>query len=193
MGCSSSKADEDGVTPLLIAAKNGRLKDVKALIAAGASVDLADDDGATPLFIAAKNGHHEIAKALIAARANLDLAMKDGMTPLCMAVAAAQIKLHDEGPDAADKPPAMFDCCDAKLRELEVRPHENLATGELMDPHRSDATGFSWRGMARKAGLPPSLSTIAFRGCLISKCLWNSRRQRQWRSLHITWTRCLRA
>ena len=55
MGCGSSKADEDGVTTLLIAAKNGRLKDVKALIAAGASVDLADDDGATPLFMAAKN------------------------------------------------------------------------------------------------------------------------------------------
>ncbi len=48
------------VTPLCIAAEEGHMEVVNALIAAGADKDKADDDGTTPLFIAAEEGHVEV-------------------------------------------------------------------------------------------------------------------------------------
>ena len=66
------------MTPLLIAAHDGRLAEVRALLAAGASVNQAMEDGATPLFISAQQGHLDVVKALVAAGASVDQAREDG-------------------------------------------------------------------------------------------------------------------
>jgi hypothetical protein len=54
----------DGITPLHIAAQNGHLEIVKALIDSQADVNKACTNGATPLYIAAQHGRLEVIKAL---------------------------------------------------------------------------------------------------------------------------------
>ncbi len=77
----------NGATPLYIAAQNGHLEVVNALIAAGAAVDQAcHDDWTTPLFIASQHGHTDVVKALIAANAALNQACTSNLaTPLFIA------------------------------------------------------------------------------------------------------------
>jgi ankyrin repeat protein len=61
-------------TPLLAAAWEGDLEQVKALIEARADVNAATNDGATPLFIAAQEGHTAVVAALLEARADVNAA-----------------------------------------------------------------------------------------------------------------------
>jgi len=85
--------DGKGSRPIHIAAYIGCIGMVKALIEAGANVDIArPEDGVTPLYMAAKKGHLGMVKALIEAGANVDQATEGGLTPLHM---AAQ-KGHEE-------------------------------------------------------------------------------------------------
>ena len=57
------KANESGMTPLMLAAANGDASLVELLIVAGADVNAARaSDGATPLVIATTLGHNTIAK-----------------------------------------------------------------------------------------------------------------------------------
>jgi hypothetical protein len=71
--------------PLFIAASNGHLEVVHALLEAKAKVDQADNDGWTPLFMAAQKGHFEVVRALLEANAEVDKADNDGVTSLFMA------------------------------------------------------------------------------------------------------------
>ena len=58
------------LTPLSLAAKEGKTATVKALIGAGANVNKADNKyGLTPLYWASENGHTEIVRILRAAGA----------------------------------------------------------------------------------------------------------------------------
>jgi len=59
-----------GLTPLLFAAREGCLECVRALIGAGANVNLPDPKGVTALFLAIDNFHFDTAKVLIEAGAN---------------------------------------------------------------------------------------------------------------------------
>jgi ankyrin repeat protein len=63
-GADINKADDDGVTPLYIAAELGQEAIVRALIEAGADVNKATDNGWTPLSIAAQEGHTAIVQIL---------------------------------------------------------------------------------------------------------------------------------
>jgi ankyrin repeat protein len=75
-----------GLTPLLFAAREGCLECVRALVAAGANVDLPDPKGVTPLFLAVDNLHFDTAKLLIEAGANPNKWDWWGRTPLYSAV-----------------------------------------------------------------------------------------------------------
>ena len=62
-----NKSDDEGVSPLFVAAHANCATMVRALVSAGADVNKADDDGETPLYTAAANGHDDVVHALLAA------------------------------------------------------------------------------------------------------------------------------
>ena len=68
-----------------VAAGHGHEAVVRALIQAGAHVNMAIDEGVTPLSIAAHQGHETIVRVLIEASADVNKAANDGATPLYMA------------------------------------------------------------------------------------------------------------
>lgn len=75
-----------GVTALILAARQGELASVEALLAAGARVDQTSADGSSPLLVAVQNGFYEIARFLLEHGADPNLANRKGWTPLYLAV-----------------------------------------------------------------------------------------------------------
>lgn len=75
-----------GMTPLLYAARDGRIEIARVLLDAGADVNLADANGITPLIGAITNNHPEAARFLIDRGADIRAADWYGRTPLWAAV-----------------------------------------------------------------------------------------------------------
>ena len=75
-----------GLTGLMFAARDGKIEAVRALLAAGAGINLADPDGATALHVALLNGHWDVAKLLIDSGADVHGWDWWGQTPLFLAV-----------------------------------------------------------------------------------------------------------
>merc|ERR1711935_1062903 len=80
-------------TPLYIAAQDGHVDAVRALLEQNADPNLARTDiGATPLYIAAINGHVDAVRALLEQNADPNIARTDnGATPLYMAAAFGHV------------------------------------------------------------------------------------------------------
>jgi len=57
--------DTQGYAPIHIAAKEGHLEVVRALLNYEANINLPDGNGYTPLFLAIHHGHIEVAKYLL--------------------------------------------------------------------------------------------------------------------------------
>ncbi|HEV2985866.1 MAG TPA: ankyrin repeat domain-containing protein [Vicinamibacterales bacterium] len=74
------------LSPLLYAARDGRLASARILVAAGASLEQADANGITPLLMAIANNHIELARFLIDRGANVNTIDWYGRTPLWAAV-----------------------------------------------------------------------------------------------------------
>jgi ankyrin repeat protein len=72
-------------TSLHMAAQNGHIDAIKALIASEANVDARGKNQWTPLHLAAQNGHVDAIKVLIAAQAIVDAREMDQWTPLHLA------------------------------------------------------------------------------------------------------------
>jgi len=70
------------MTPLLYAARDGRIESAKVLLAAGAEMDHADANGVTPLLMAITNNHVDMARYLIDQGANVKAVDWYGRTPL---------------------------------------------------------------------------------------------------------------
>jgi ankyrin repeat protein len=75
-----------GLTPLLFAAREGCLDCARALVEAGANIDLPDPKNVTPLYLAIDNFHFDLAKYLIEKGANVNKWDWWGRTPLYAAV-----------------------------------------------------------------------------------------------------------
>ena len=69
----------------MLAAENGHIKTVNALIMAVANINAKSSNGWTALMWTAENGHTEIINALIMAGANINAEDKDGRTTLILA------------------------------------------------------------------------------------------------------------
>jgi ankyrin repeat protein len=77
-----------GLTPLLFAARDGKIASTRVLLAAGADVNIVDPDRHTALIIALMNGHFDVAGALIEGGADVNMEDKVGQTALYAAVDA---------------------------------------------------------------------------------------------------------
>src|SRR5262245_14376121 len=71
-----------GLTPLLLAARQGRLDAVKALLDTHADVNIVDPDRESALVLAIINGHVDVAASLIERGIDVNMADKVGRTAL---------------------------------------------------------------------------------------------------------------
>ncbi len=78
----NTKEPLGGSTPLLTACVFGKTEVAKALIKAGADLNMVNNDGSTPLHVAAFFCHTEIVKSLIANGANINALNGQGVTAL---------------------------------------------------------------------------------------------------------------
>ena len=83
-GASVDKANDDGVTPLLVAAAEGNVEVVDELVKAGARVNHAMNGGATAVFLAAEYDNFEVLHVLVKAGADTSVKL-DGHTALSIA------------------------------------------------------------------------------------------------------------
>jgi uncharacterized protein len=80
-------AAQGGLTPLLLAAREGHLASVQALLSAGADVNqVSAGDRTSPLLIATINGHFDLAMFLLRHGADPTFAAENGATPLYGAI-----------------------------------------------------------------------------------------------------------
>jgi uncharacterized protein len=77
---------QGGMTPLLLAARQGYVDTATALIDAGADVNQVSADSSSALLAAAINGHFDLAQVLLERGADPRLAAENGATPLYAAL-----------------------------------------------------------------------------------------------------------
>ena len=96
-GANSSCTDDDGRTPLHIAAWWGRLKVVRYLAekVEKVNVNAGDEDGHTPLHIAAQRGELEVVRYLAekVEKVNVNAGDDDGQTPLHIAALTGKLEV----------------------------------------------------------------------------------------------------
>ena len=78
-------ADEDGVTPLMRAARDNDSSAIAEMVAEGHDVNAADDAGNSALIYAARNGAEEAALMLMFHKADLSAVNPQGQTALIIA------------------------------------------------------------------------------------------------------------
>lgn len=71
-GANINHHDEDGNTPLMIVARNGRLDLVRFLIAQEARLDIYDDNGETAMFHAVSSGNLELLGLMISKKGDIN-------------------------------------------------------------------------------------------------------------------------
>jgi ankyrin repeat protein len=132
------------MTPLLYAARDGRLEAASLLLDAGADINLADGNGITPLINAITNNHADVARLLIDRGADIGARDWYGRTPLWAAVEVRNMDLDSSTfENSIDREPLL-----ALIRTLLDRGADpNVRTAEV-PPFRREfmhATGsLSW-------------------------------------------------
>ncbi len=81
-GENPNQCDETGETPLMLAARKGRVEALQLLIEAGADLDARNEAGQTALFLAVMKEHTEAVRVLIEAGADINAMTPEGETPL---------------------------------------------------------------------------------------------------------------
>jgi ankyrin repeat protein len=76
------------MTPLMYAARDGRLESARLLLDAGAQIEQSDANGITPLLASIANNHPDVARFFIERGANIHVVDWYGRTPLWTAVEA---------------------------------------------------------------------------------------------------------
>jgi len=85
-GASLNATDDDGDTPLHLAALQGFVQIAQILIDARANLEATEDNGFTPLHNGAYNGHVNVIRILLAAGANRNAEADNGDTPQQLAI-----------------------------------------------------------------------------------------------------------
>lgn len=89
-----------GMTPLLYAARDGKLDPARLLVAAGADLELGDGNAIRPLLMAALNGQIAVARLLIERGANVNGDDFWGRTPLWAAVEYRNLDMNNNDQDS---------------------------------------------------------------------------------------------
>lgn len=122
-----------GLTPLLYAARDGRLEAAKILVDAGAKLEIPDPNGITPLLMAISNNQIAAARFLIDRGANINMSDWYGRTPIWTAV---EVRNMDEDnatfENGVDREPAL----DLIRSLLEKGGNPNVRTKESIPIRR---------------------------------------------------------
>jgi ankyrin repeat protein len=89
-----------GMTPLLYAARDGRPAAARALLAAGADIELADANGIRPLLTSVLNNHLDVARLLVEKGANVNGDDFWGRSPLWAAVEYRNLDMNNRDQDS---------------------------------------------------------------------------------------------
>jgi ankyrin repeat protein len=89
-----------GMTPLLYAARDGRLSAARRLVDAGADLELADANGIRPLLMSLLNGKLDVASFLLSKGANVNADDFWGRTPLWAAVEYRNLDMNNNDQDS---------------------------------------------------------------------------------------------
>jgi len=80
LGVCVKTPDNNGATPVLVAAEQGHVEVVRLLAELGACVKTPDNDGYTPFIAAAQEGHAEVVRSLAELGACVKTPQNDGAT-----------------------------------------------------------------------------------------------------------------
>ena len=84
-GFSIDRRDDEGLTPLMMAAKNGKLQVVKCLLKQGADPSLRDNNGSNLLHYASLGGNPEVIELMLSHVPSIDSITNEFYTPLMIA------------------------------------------------------------------------------------------------------------
>jgi len=92
---SPNAQDEDGTSPLILAARRREDSVVADLLARGARLDLPDRDGGYPIHHAVEGGSLAVTQRLLDAGANVNQKSRSGITPIALALLPGRETLLD--------------------------------------------------------------------------------------------------
>ena len=126
-----------GMTPLLYAARDGRLAAARRLIDARADLELPDANGIRPLLMAALNNRMDVARLLLSRGANVNADDFWGRTPLWAAVEYRNLDMNNvevEAPkdNGVDRGPILVFITEL----IDAGANVNARTRELPPPRR---------------------------------------------------------
>ncbi|EAY17848.1 hypothetical protein TVAG_010720 [Trichomonas vaginalis G3] len=85
-GVNVNSKNNDGSSPLIIAAKHGYVEIVKLLLSHGAFINETDNEGKTALYLALRHNSIDIVKLLISHGADVNIKNNIGLSPLMTAI-----------------------------------------------------------------------------------------------------------
>ncbi len=154
-GASRLARDREGDTAMSLAARNGRLAFIDALIAGASTsergqIDAPDAHGSSPLLLAAKSGRTDVAKRLIEAGADIAAIDASGQTALSAAAyadsaeIAALLLSHGAKADSVDRSGKGVICYAAARGSAQVVGKLIEAGVDANARYRADLTALMW-------------------------------------------------